>query len=481
MKSFPDLDNCCQDVLAEQLNHWSLANGLVMYPPNFETYSTCAAPVTLYPTPFPKTSFVKALDVQDSFNELYAKVSSDVDWLSSVMDELIALDKDFTGKLWNIYLKAEKIGLCQPILLGLVRSDYMIDSDSMIKQIEFNAISVSFCGLSPKVSNLHKFLNKSGYYTSSGSEYYNDESELPSTESADKMADGLAEAAKLYNSQEHTSDSLVLFVVQPKERNVFDQRAIEYSLLSNHDIKSKRIVFNEIQNYVKVDPLSKKLFYMPTNEEVSVVYYRSGYGPNDYPTETEWESRLILETSKAIKCPTLLFQLSGAKKIQQLLTNKVLIEKYLSNEKIEKITDTFVNIYPLDSSEEGIKGQTLAFQSPQNYVLKPQREGGGNNIYKDDIPGFLKKLSKDQWNAYILMDLIHPPTYKNTIIRNAKLYNEDVVSELGIFGTIIWNSETKKIISNKAADYLLRSKFSSSNEGGVAAGFGCVDSLYLFQ
>jgi hypothetical protein len=54
----------------------------------------------------------------------------------------------------------------------------------------------------------------------------------------------------------------------------------------------------------------------------------------------------------------------------------------------------------------------------------------------------------------------------------------DLVSELGIFGAIIGSKE--KILYNKEAGHVLRTKLSSSNEGGVAAGFGALDSPYLF-
>jgi glutathione synthase len=35
--------------------------------------------------------------------------------------------------------------------------------------------------------------------------------------------------------------------------------------------------------------------------EVSVVYFRAGYGPDDYPSNREWAARLAIERSLAIK------------------------------------------------------------------------------------------------------------------------------------------------------------------------------------
>jgi hypothetical protein len=45
----------------------------------------------------------------------------------------------------------------------------------------------------------------------------------------------------------------------------------------------------------------------------------AGYSPADYYGEAEWNARLKIERSAAVKCPTLSYQCVGAKKIQQVL------------------------------------------------------------------------------------------------------------------------------------------------------------------
>ena len=47
----------------------------------------------------------------------------------------------------------------------------------------------------------------------------------------------------------------------------------------------------------------------------------------------------------------------------------------------------------------------MALATPEQFVLKPQREGGGNNVYGEDIRPFLEPIrdSKER-TAYILMD-----------------------------------------------------------------------------
>ncbi|KAM9899850.1 hypothetical protein OXX69_009321 [Metschnikowia pulcherrima] len=487
-KEFPALSAENQSLLVENLLQWCLANGLVMYPPKFEPFSANNAPITLYPTPFPRDMFERAVNVQKSFNSLYASVvARQKPWLLEVVKELAKFDADFTGKLYETYLRAVEIGggaVAQPLALGVFRSDYMYDQLTHdIKQIEFNTVSVSFGGLSTKVGQAHGYLNKRGSYDDDYSRKYYQDSDLPVSDSIVKIAHGLAQANFQYNGQSTNDKSVILFVVQNGERNCFDQRHIEYELLESHGLKSYRLSLEHIREHTTIN--SGKLYIKSTMDEVSVVYYRSGYSPADYESDPKitWDARLFLETSRAIKCPSLLTQLSGAKKIQQVLTVPEVVKSFLpeiSTGDLGNLLSTFVKIYPLDDSEEGKIAKKLAFESPEKFVLKPQREGGGNNVYKQKIPDFLKSLDEKEWGAYILMELINPPTHKNTILRNNELYKEDIVSELGIFGNIIFNEDTGEVLSNENAGHLLRSKFSSSDEGGVAAGFGCVDNVYLY-
>ncbi len=131
----------------------------------------------------------------------------------------------------------------------------------------------------------------------------------------------------------------------------------------------------------------------------------------------------------------------------------------------------------MDQSPEGLQAYKMAMENPSRYVLKPQREGGGNNFYGQDIPAQLLKMTKEERNGFILMDLIKPPPMKNVMIRKGKCIEAQVVSELGIYG--IWVSDGDVCLLNEDAGHLLRTKSTDSNEGGVAAGFAVLDSPML--
>ncbi|KAJ1569334.1 Glutathione synthetase, partial [Nowakowskiella sp. JEL0078] len=206
-------------------------------------------------------------------------------------------------------------------------------------------------------------------------------------------------------------------------------------------------------------------------------YYRAGYSPDDYPTKSEWEARLLVERSNSIKCPTAAFHLVGTKKVQQVLARPGIVEQFLSPEDSLALRSSFTGLYPLDDSAEAEIAVARALKDPSKFVMKPQREGGGNNIYGEDIRSMLTKLTVSERNAFILMDLIVPPAQENIMVRNGLLIKSPVVSELGIYG--LWLSDGKQVYLNETAGYLLRTKASEAQEGGVAAGFAVLDSPNL--
>jgi glutathione synthase len=330
---------------------------------------------------------------------------------------------------------------------------------------------------------------------------------LPSNESSKGLAAGLHAAFQAYGKSALGHPTCVLFLVQDGERNVFDQRHLEYALQSAgpEPVPVFRLPFSQILTHTSLAPSSPKrqLIYRPPHNpalafEVAVVYLRAGYGPSDYPSPSAWEARYQIERSAAITCPSVLTQLAGMKKVQQVLAtpesasssssspspNSVL-RRFIpdDNERsASALLKTFTNIYPLDgASVAGREARRLATDPEEckRYVLKPQREGGGNNFYRAAIPPRLREIPESHWGSYILMELITPPPVVNTILRNGKLEHGGVISELGVYGTCLWDQKTGEVLHNAEAGYLLRTKGDKSEEGGVAAGYGCMDSCRL--
>ena len=328
---------------------------------------------------------------------------------------------------------------------------------------------------------------------------------LPLNESTLSLSHGLMRAHSCYGSSKSstTLPLCIAFIVQLPERNAFDQRHLEYDLQSTHEISVFRIPFGSVisDTHIPVENPRRPLIYRPPHSpsdpyEVSTVYFRAGYGPSEYSSSELWMARLHLERSAAIKCPSILTHLAGCKKVQQVLAtpSSSHITRLLPNSNMaDRVRATFAAIYPMDDSPAGLKAKAIAVdpEKSRGYVLKPQREGGGNNIYRSAIPPFLRNLGNEKnWRGHILMEIIEPPNLTNSIFREGSVNTGPVIGELGVYGVALWqNGHTSEehagrngnsqIIENFQAGYLLRTKGKDSDEGGVAAGFGSVDSVCL--
>jgi len=432
------------------------------------------APFLLLPSPFPREEFHKATKIQTLLNELMHKVAYDYDFLEQTLKHTIKVD-DFTGRLYQVHQTIlDEGGSAQNLSLGLFRSDYFYDCDESslnglgIKQVEFNTVASSLGSLVSVVCSAQKYilseLNRRDLLEN-----------LPPNQALEGLAAGMLEACSIYNRK----GSVILFIVEDLTYNICDQKFHEFEIRKqNPDVYVIRKTLTEVADQGRLDD-EKRLFI--GKDEVAVIYFRCGYHPDQYPTEREWDARLMMERSLAIKCPSIQYHLAGTKKIQQALASPGVLERFFDDEtKINEIRGIFTGIFSLDHNDEGNRAYQDAMNNPSRYVVKPQREGGGNNIYGDDIIPFLEKIKdSNERNAYILMEKITTPITKNYMVRPGydKPQFVNVVSELGIFGYIIGDS--KKIITNKYVGHMLRTKLSHVNEGGVAAGLGALDSVFL--
>lgn len=91
----PKLNNQELDYLYSSLKDWSIAHGLAVRPaPSYVPAETdpsgalaTTAPVTLFPSLFPKVCFEQAISVAEAYNELYSAIASDEAWLTEIVEE----------------------------------------------------------------------------------------------------------------------------------------------------------------------------------------------------------------------------------------------------------------------------------------------------------------------------------------------------------------------------------------------------------
>lgn len=423
------------------------------------------APFTLFPSPVPKAAFLQALAVQTHYNTLVDKISQDSDFLQEALASTIEVD-DFTARLFRIHQQILKEGRTQSIMLGLNRSDYMLDQTSSLKQIEINTFAASFGGLSSRTPDVHRHVLKvAGRLEESR--------RILDNNPAAGLAGAVAKAWELYGSER----AVVMFLVEENQRNIFDQRYIE-SELWKRNISTIRKRFDAVCKTGSLDQ-DKRLFV--DGREVAVVYFRNGYMPQNYTSEQTWDARLLMERSLAVKCPDISTHLAGTKKVQQVLARPGVLEKFFPGqpEAVEQIRATFAGLYTLDMGPEGDKTVAMALASPDRFVLKPQREGGGNNIYGAEICQVLEEVKgSEERMAYILMDKIQPTPLHNYLLRqDGPLQISNCLSELGVFGAYV--RKGKDMVMNECVGHLLRTKSSEHSDGGVAAGVAVLDNPLL--
>lgn len=94
-----------------------------------------------------------------------------------------------------------------------------------------------------------------------------------------------------------------------------------------------------------------------------------------------------------------------------------------------------------EQDEEGEKAVEMGLREPERFVLKPQREGGGNNVYDENVRLKLESMKNTkERTAWILMDRIRPPLQGNYLVRpgdSGRLEVQNVISELGVYGVIL--------------------------------------------
>ena len=323
---------------------------------------------------------------------------------------------------------------------------------------------------------------------------------LPPNGSASAVAAGMALAHKKYaataaakaaggggagNGDGGEGPALaVLMVVQPNERNVVDQRGIEHTLWKEHGVPLVRATLADVKANGSIGADGKLLLVqgggVGRTLEVSLVYFRAGYTPDDYPGEAEWSARLLIERSLSVKCPSIAQHLAGTKKVQQVLALPKELARFASADEAAQLSACFAKLHGLEEGGGAAVDAIVAEarKRPDSFVLKPQREGGGNNLYGSELADALGTMSAAERASFILMERILPPSAPTPLMRQGELDGGGCTCELGVYGVVL--TDGKQELCNEAAGHLLRVKLDGVDEGGVCAGFAVLSSPLLY-
>lgn len=560
-------DDTTMQRLADECLAYAMTHGVAMlkHDAASDSRTIVHAPVTLLPHRLEQTIFDEVVQLARDFNALYECVSRDTEWLLSSLHAAGEMDP-FLARLLGL-LREVATGPAaarqQQLHLAINRSDYLMHADRHNDnedapannsarrasrrplQVEFNCISAGAGSLSHRTCDMHRFLVDR--YLASGPTPLR--LNLPTNPVITNLTSAMSHAHQLFLQQQRATlppsqSAIVLFVVQAAEANMADQRLLEYGLWEDHGVSVVRMTLAEIDTRASLDALGR--LWLRTADIagttshaqlVSLVYFRAGYTPRDFPSEVEWRALGLVERSLAIKCPRLAYHLSGAKKVQQLLAEPGVIERFAcSTHAVRRMRRCFAR---LDTPNE--ESVARALRQPSEYVLKPQREGGGNNLWGDDLVRTLRTSTMRELQAFILMERIRPrrphsdahddahaESAADDPPRPALKFGRLVtvprpLSELGIMGAMItgvaeeeekaaaevdtnttsdWSpadsaavapaasssclasacrSRVRRLLCyrNEYIGYLLRTKDDSLNEGGLMSGAGAIDSLVL--
>lgn len=93
----PQLSPEQQAFLVRFTKDWAIQNGLAVRPnptllpegADSNHVLATTAPVTLFPSPFPKACFEEAQALQTLYNQLYATITSNQEWLGGIIEESV--------------------------------------------------------------------------------------------------------------------------------------------------------------------------------------------------------------------------------------------------------------------------------------------------------------------------------------------------------------------------------------------------------
>lgn len=439
-----------------------------------------SCPVMYCPTPFPKKFFSLALEC---YQPLWNKV-----FIETMLPKAVKMALGLRGDQFTLNLA--KCHVKQPFEMCILRSDYMLHQESeekeeasadcapsllQLRQVELNTMSVSLAGLSQSLCNLYTELS----IITGDNERYT----VPPNTCLDNICHAFHLAQQLYLNTYgvQVKSTGIAMIVQKEELNVKDQEKW-FDRMADEHMQSSNLVRLELgdlqeSNFVKDDKNRLRLL-VPLKSagegflEVSVVYFRAGYTPRDYPTEHEWKMRHLLEQSIAIKLPSIAGQLAGMKLMQLALSGNG--DSSLDYPSDGPLRPCFAQF------RSGIDALGMTQDQLKSWVLKPQREGGGNNVYGKVIAEYAKEHASTLSDC-ILMEMLNPPKTKGTVVidKGQLIEYEKCISELGIYSSILYNAQQGTFLHSSVDGYLLRTKPFGVNEGGVVHGASALDCPHL--
>ncbi|KAL3104889.1 hypothetical protein niasHT_026384 [Heterodera trifolii] len=437
----------------DEAKKWALANGLMIKHGRF-------APFSLFPSPFPRALFDKAVDVQKSLQLLYFRAMRDFDFLKEMHRAQTETNEEFRQTV-DFIENCYKDGFKQPLTLFCQRAGYMAheNEENNEKKLELkqHVLSMAKADTSP--------------------------SALPPNHTDTMVAKALHMAWNEFGN----SEAVIVFL----HSSLFDRLLIESHQIQNEVERISngrtKCVFLLLRSAIGRLKLHPKNFSLILDDQFLVAVAVHRYSS---PTPRELTfTREIIRRSTAIQ-DSYRSLLAHTKRMQQLFTLPGVVERFFPRPEeahmVKAIREVLTKSWSIgegdEEAEEIIKKVKM---NPENYVMK-WNECGNINLsqyvfFGKEMVEKLEVMSNFERNNFIIMEELKPTQVKNHFVFPGSAHlNVAVTPELGIFGCLLGNIEDGTVLQQFSGEaHVMRTKLASENEGGIWNGKSVCDSPLL--
>ena len=474
MNKLSEEEKIIPENILEEIILYLYTHGLTM---KSKSQGVSHIPIMLTPSPIPKNLYDKIFFYQIAFNKIINKLSNDQKFLEEILTPIAEKD-EFVKKNLEISKKLINYEHKQKIKLGIFRNDYLLDKNqNFLFFTEYNTIASSMGTFSDRIKKFYSHFSKK--YPSIFKKYENKEIPINDFDNIEKFSDAMFEAIKIAFPQQY-QESIIIFVVQKNEVNIFDQYSLSDELYNKYKIISMRLTLEEVKSKCSQDENGNLTI---NGKLISLFYFRASYTEADYINEESWQGRELIELSTAIKVPDINTFLTTFKVFQYELSKPQILMHYIQNDLIiNDILRFFGGIYYIrDMEPDKVKELLLKVKAESDkYILKPMKEGGGNNItgekLKELIPeegGEINDLIKNS----VIVEKIESYVHEGLVLRDEILKMQNSISEYSAYGIIL--SDERTIYFNKSVSFLVRTKNKDNIEGAGAIDIPCLLDIKL--
>lgn len=374
---------------------------------------------TVKPSTISKNSFLKLCELQKKLNTLYFNLSKNL--------EKFKFTDPFYQFLYSVYLERKK--KTEKLTTFFIRSDYLLDKNLHFKQVEINTISIAFVVLGPRVNKMHSLFYKDTEIS---------ETDIRFVRYLSKIKKEFEIIYKLQNTviamiDENITPTSINYVEKTMLINLCLQNNIEIIYCKLTDLK---IDNNNV--YIK-------------EKRVCLIYYRWFYNFDQFDHISK-EIFFKLEMANVISLPSVEFRMINNKYFQMELAKIEVLKNY---------TEDYLEIHKYFTEFKSQNDSDMEAYDHSKWVFKTVLEGG-NSINLKNSKGFLMKK-------------IDSPVSENAFIYDEHM--RSMINEISTFGSFI--AFENNVIHNEEDGYIVRTKGSESEEGGICSGNGGLDSLVL--